>query len=523
MENRTPPIVAAIVPGDGDSMNRSADPTLPVNTTPAAEPDAHPLDHADAGNAALRGGALRMGSYVAGVLLSLVSVPLLVRHLGIRAFGEYAAVLSLVTIVSGLTEAGLTAIAIREYATTPPERRPALIANLLGVRLVFGLAGAALAVVFAVVAGYGSSLVEGTALAGVGMVIVLCQSLLTVPLQVELRQGWVALLELLRQFITVVLVVALVVLGAGVAPFLAVTIPAGAVALVATIAVIGGHATLRPAFHPGIWWPLVRESTPYALAIAINAMYLRLTIVVMSLIATGLETGYFATSFRVIETLIGVPALMIGAAFPILARAVRDDVQRFASAVGRIFELGVVAGAWMVVCVVITAPLAIRLIGGAAAAPAVPVLRIQGLALIATFVAVGCGYPLLAERRYREVLLANVVGLVASLTLTVALVPSFHAKGAAVATVTAELALAGASALLLARSDRGIQLPWASVPRIAVAAAIALGAGLVVPIPAVLQAALATVVYGIALVGVRRFPPELQSALALRRYSALGR
>ena len=93
--------------------------------------DAHPLDRSDAGNAALRGGALRMSAYVGGILLALISVPLLVRHLGIDAFGQYAAVLALVTIVSGLTEAGLNAIAVREYATIPAEHRQELMANLL--------------------------------------------------------------------------------------------------------------------------------------------------------------------------------------------------------------------------------------------------------------------------------------------------------------------------------------------------------------------------------------------------------
>jgi O-antigen/teichoic acid export membrane protein len=481
---------------------------------PAPEPDL--LDTPHAGGAAIRGSVLRAAAYAASVLLALISTPLLIRHLGLTEFGGYVTVLSLVTIVSGLTDAGLNAIAVREYATVAAEDRPMLMANLLGIRLVFGLVGVAGAVAFAFAAGYAQPLVVGTALAGVGMVILLSQSLLTVPLQVELRLGWVSLLELLRQVIVVVLIVVLVLVGAGVAPFLATTIPAGAVLLAITAVLVRGRGTRRPAFDVGAWWPLVRDSVPYALAIALNAMYLRLAIVVMSLIATGLETGYFATSFRIIEALIGVPALVVGAAFPILARAVRDDHDRFASAAARLFELGVIVGFWMVICVEIGAEFAIRVIGGAAAAPAVPVLRIQGLALVATFVVVSCGYPLLAERRYREVLLANVIGVTASLCLTFALVPSLNAKGAAVATVGAELALAGATAGLLARSHRGVRLPWSSVPRVMAAAGVALAAGLAVPAPAVAQAVVATVAYALALALVQRFPPELRSAMVSR-------
>jgi O-antigen/teichoic acid export membrane protein len=494
----------------------------PHATAVPAAPEPELLDTPQAGAVAVRGSVLRAGAYTASVLLALVSAPLLIRHLGISEFGRYVAVLSLVTIVSGLTEAGLNAIAVREYATVAAEQRQRLMGNLLGVRLALGFVGVAAAVAFAAVAGYGKSLVVGTALAGVGMVVILAQSLLTVPLQVELRLGWVSALELLRQLVVVLLIVALVLAGAGVTPFLATMIPAGAVVFVITAVLVRGRATPWPAFDVRTWWPLVRDTVPYGFAIALNAMYLRLAIVVMTLVATALQTGYFATSFRILEALLGVPALLVGAAFPILVRAVHDDHDRFAAAAGRLFELAVIVGAWMVVCVEIGAGAAVRVIGGEAADPATPVLRIQGFALVATFVVVACGFPLLAERRYREVLVANVVGLVASLALTLGLVPLLDAEGAAIATVGAELALAAAVAILLARSHRGVHLPWASVPRIAVAAAGAAAAGLAAPVPAVPQAILATGVYAVLLLVVGRFPPELRNALAAPRRARAG-
>jgi O-antigen/teichoic acid export membrane protein len=489
----------------------------PHATAVPAAPEPELLDTPHAGAVAVRGSVLRAGAYTASVLLALVSAPLLIRHLGISEFGRYVAVLSLVTIVSGLTEAGLNAIAMREYATASAERRERLMANLLGVRFALGVAGVVAAVAFAAVAGYGAALVAGTALAGVGMVVVLAQSLLTVPLQVELRLGWVSALELLRQLVVVLLIVALVLAGAGVTPFLATTIPAGLVAFAITAVLVRGRAAPWPAFDVRTWWPLVRDTVPYGMAIALNAMYLRLAIVVMTLVATALETGYFATSFRILEALLGVPALLVGAAFPILVHAVHGDHDRFAAAAGRLFELAVIVGSWMVVCVEIGAPAAVRVIGGADAEPAVPVLRIQGFALLATFVVVACGFPLLAERRYREILLANVVALVASLVLTLALVPVLDAEGAALATVGAEMALAVAVAVLLARSHRGVRLPWGSVPRVLVAAGGAAAAGLAAPLPAVAQGVLATAVYALLLLLVGRFPPELRHALAAPR------
>ena len=65
---------------------------------------------------------------------------------------------------------------------------------------------------------------------------------------------------------------------------------------------------------------MIHDTFTSAAAIAVNTIYFRVTSLVMSLIASVVQTGYFATSFRVTEVLIGVPALAV-AGFPILSRA----------------------------------------------------------------------------------------------------------------------------------------------------------------------------------------------------------
>jgi hypothetical protein len=150
--------------------------------------------------------ALRMGAYPGGVLLSLVSVPPLIRHLGISSFGDSAAVLSLVTMVGGLNVASLNAIAVRENTTAPATGRPALMANVLGTGLV-SLVGA---VAFATAADSDEALVWGTVLAGLGLLVILTPSLLTLPLPFKVRQGLVSVLEFLRQLVGSLLSVALV-------------------------------------------------------------------------------------------------------------------------------------------------------------------------------------------------------------------------------------------------------------------------------------------------------------------------
>jgi O-antigen/teichoic acid export membrane protein len=471
------------------------------------------LDSREAGPAALRGSALRTGSYFAAIALSIVSAPLIIRHLGVEEFGRYVTIASLMNLVAGVTEGGLNAIALREYATLRGDARRAALRALLGIRWVLSLVGVLIGIAFALVAGYDSPLVLGAVGAGVGVVFQAVQQLVATPLQGELRFGWLSILQLLGQLLTVVAIVVLVLADAGLVAFLWIGAPICALLLVLTLALVRGRMPLRPSFRWHEVWPLLRDTVPYTVAVALNVVYFRVTILVMSLQASKLETGYFATSFRVVEVLLSIPALVVGAAYPILARAERDDDARFVYAMRRILELSLMLGTWMAMCCVVGAQVAIDVLAGSSAQPAVDVLRIQGLTLVATGVAVAGGYGLLTLRRYRAMLWMNAAALVGSVVLTLVLVDPLGAQGAAIATLGAESVLAVGVIIVLLRARPGLARGLSGAPAILAVAGVGVAAGLLTGVPALVGLVIANVVFLAGIVVVRRFPPEIRDVL----------
>jgi O-antigen/teichoic acid export membrane protein len=466
------------------------------------------LDTQRAGPAALRGGALRSGAYVLGILLSLISAPLLIRHLGQVEYGRYITVIALVTIVGGLSEGGVNAVALRAYASHSGSERTRLMANVLGLRMALSIAGVLAAVAFAALAGYGRDLVLGTLLVSVGMVFQVTQDLLDVSLQATLQFGRVTLVEFLRQLIGVVLVITLVIAGAHLLGFFFVSIPAGLIALLVSVRLVRGLFPLRPAFHASVVWPLLRETLLLGVAVALNTVYFRVTVIIMSLVATAVQTGYFAVSFRVVEVLIGVPGLVMAAAFPILIRAQRDDQERFAHATRRMFELAVLIGVWLAVCLELGAGFIVRVLAGKSAHPAVAVLQIQGLAVMFTFVAVAGAYPMLSLGRQRALLLANAGGLVAALALSLLLIPSMGAEGGAVASLGAEATLALVTVTALIRARPGIRLPVGVLPIVLVAAGAGILVGRLVGQYSLVEAVAGGLTYVAVIFLLGRFPPE---------------
>jgi O-antigen/teichoic acid export membrane protein len=486
-----------------------------LTVSPVHEPDL--LDTPDAGPMAIRGSLLRVIGYGAGMLLSLVSVPLLIRHLGNSEYGRYVTVISLVTIVQGVTDVGLGQIGVREFASRSGAERELLMRNLLGVRFGLTSLGVALATAFAAVAGYGHAVLIGTLAAGIGMVLTVVQGTFAIPLAAKLRLGWVTALDLLRQILSVAAIVMLVLAGAKLLAFLAISVPVAIVVLVATIVLVFGTMPMRPSFHRSEWVTLIRAVLPFAAAVVIATLYLRVTVILMSLLASAAQTGYYATSYVVISVLVAIPSLTVGSTLPVLARAARDDHERLGYVLERLFEVTLIVGVGMGLVLSIGAGFVIDVLTKGDAHPSVVVLQIQALAIVTQFVGASWAYGLLALHRHRALLVASAAGLAVSVCLTLGLVPSLQARGAALAFAAGELAVAGCSFVALRRARPGSRFSLRVPVRVALAAVLAGGVALLLGLTSLPSAALAAGLYVGALIALRAIPTELFEALGARR------
>jgi O-antigen/teichoic acid export membrane protein len=474
------------------------------------------LDTSAAGPAAIRGGALRIAAFTAGTVAGVASAAFLFRHLGVVQTGRYQLAIALVAIVAGVTDLGLSAIGVRELSIRTGPERDDVARNLLALRLVLTAVGALAITAFAALAGYGSTLTLGVALASIGLILQSMQAALTMSLMSDLRLGLVAALEVLRASLVAALIIALVAAGAHLLAFLAVTIPVGLLVLVLNAWAVRGRIPLRPAFHPAKWWSVIREVLPYSAAVAAGTLYFYLAIILVSLLASSVDVGYFGVSTRVIQILLLVPGLAVTAAFPIFARAARDDRVRLAYALGRVFEVSLLLGILVAICLVIGASLAIRVVAGPRFAPASSLLAIQGVGLGASFVGAVWSFGLLSLGRYRAILAINAFALLVGGSLIAALVALDGARGAAVATAVTELVLALLSGAALARSDRSLTPPLRIVPPAAAAAGLA-AATTLVDLPVLASVALASATYLLALLGMRALPSELIELLPAHR------
>lgn len=468
-----------------------------------------------AGGKVIRGSALRVAANVAGLLLGLATAALLLRHLGVEDSGRYVTVLSLVGIAVSVVDNGLNVTAGSELARLEPKVRRPLLANLFGQRLAAAAVALAMLVAFALVAGYPREMVAGTALAGAGVLLVAVANSLLMPLMVELRNGGLAFVEIIRQVAALVGIALLVALGAALTPFFAVQVAVGLIVLASVPLLVGREGLVRPRFDRDAQRRLLRTALPVAAALVLGQVYFRLVIVLMSLISSAEQTGYFGASLRAMEALIVIPILVANVALPLLTAAARDNLPRFRYAIAGLGEGAVLGGVLVALVTFRAAEPVIALLGGSQFAPAADVLRIQVLALLFIALYQIWTVGLVALGRQRQLILANSLGLLALGVFAAILVPPLGAEGGAVASVLGDAVLACLIYWRLHRSSGRVTVRGGFLARVALAAAAGSLPLFLAGVPDLLAAALAGLVFVSAGFAVGAIPQEARDALRL--------
>jgi O-antigen/teichoic acid export membrane protein len=465
----------------------------------------------DLGAVAIRGGAIRVAGYAAGVLVSLAAATLLIRHLGISTFGRYVTVTSLIALVGGVTEAGIYVYGIQEFSARSEPHRGDLMANLLTMRLALTFAGVGCAVGFALAAGYRQVLVLGTMIAGVGLLGQVIADVLSVSLQAQLRLGRLTMVDLIRRVIALLFIGALALLGSGLLPFFATQAVAGAIAGILLAWIVRSSVRIRLSFDLQAWRQLLAETSVYAVATSIGAIYFYVTVIVMSLIASATQTGLFATSFRVVQVALGIPILLLTAIFPLLSHEGAERQPGAGRIVGKVFTVALTCGIWMSLTMALGARSIVDVIAGSNGRGAASVLRIQGVVLTASFISTSSALGLIALRRYRPLIIASSSALGLNIVLGLLLIPGLGAQGGALADVITEVFVAIGLTVVLMRAVPHNGIRPAVAPPIVIASGLSCTV-LLLPVGSLARALLATVMYFGALLLMRAIPEEVIEA-----------
>ncbi len=461
----------------------------------------------------IRGGMTRIIGFVSMIGLSVAYTAVLTRHLGTVGFGRYTTVISLATMLATVTDSGMANHAMRDYASLTGAERSRVMSQIFGMRLVLTLCGTGSTVGFALAAGYETALTLGMIAANVATLPLIWLHTMELPLLNDLRLGAVAMLEVARQAIWTVGLVVLSALGAMELPLLAMLLVANVAMIWPTWLMTHRLGRIRVSLRPRAWPPLLGDAAMFSLATAVGTVYLYMTQIVTSLVASDHQSGLFSASFRIYIVTAGIPALVGASALPVLVRAARDNQDQLTYVVRRFLEVSIAAGIGIALVMAAASHFVILLLASDRFRGATGVLEIQAFAMIATFVTAPCSYGLVSLRMYGRLLTANGVALAVTLAATLILAHSDGARGAAIATIVGETTVSTLMFVSLLRHGRGFAPHLGLMAKLALATVLATPLALYTGIPSLPRAIAVGCLYLLVVLLTRALPEEVMAML----------
>ena len=410
----------------------------------------------------------------AGVLaIGLASVLVMTRYLGPSGYGKVALAFAFIQMLGVLADVGLLTVVVREISRDPAQT-DRLVGNALLLRLALSLATLMLAAVASLLLPWDHEVRVAVLIAGVPFVLGLVNSALVAVFQARLRMDRPAAADLVGRAASFAALVVVVTLDLGFYAVVGTAAAGAAVTLAITWALVRREAHPVPRAERPVWRRLLVAALPIGAALAVSEVFFRLDTLLVSAFRSYHEVGLYSLSYRMVELIAILPAIVMTSVFPLLSRYLEESRERAARTIDAAGDLFVAVGVPIAAGGLIVAPDLVRAIGGDDFAGAADALRLLLFAVALAFVSGLFGHSLIAGVRQGSALRLGLVALGFNLVANLVAIPAWGIEGAAAVAVASEVLLV-AGGYVLVRRELGLTPHFALLWRVLAAAAVMAG------------------------------------------------
>ncbi len=414
-------------------------------------------------------GILALSRYSSAVL-GFASTIFIVRELSEAGYGQFSLIMSVLALVGMVSDMQLSR-AVLVSVLGAGERAEETVGSYVGLRLVIGVVSYAVFMGVMVVGGYPAEVVVGAALVGVSLVVASSVSAIEILCEARLWIRTIAIGRTLGFAAQLATVVALTVTGTGtVVTFLSSTVVNFTVVLVSHLWSLRDVARLRPRMVRHEWWAWLKEAAPLSIGSALDTIYFRIDMVMLSIIGTFAATGHYGVGYKFSDVVGGaIPGAVLLPALTMMVRSWPAERRVFHRTFRHALILLSVAGVGIGVGFAFVAEPVIRTAYGARYADVATAARWLVLGQVLHFYTKLSFTTLMAVKRNVLYPIAALTGVVLNIALNLVMIPRYSYTGSSIATVITEVVVLVIMGAGVVRIPGVLPLPWRSLGKIALA------------------------------------------------------
>lgn len=411
-----------------------------------------------------------------------LGLALLIVHFGgAERYGEYALVISFITLFEWLVDFGQTDISVRDICQEP-DREAAALRDLLAVKLAMGFSLAIVFPLLLAMLNYSREILLAGAVGACGLIFYSVLQVYRTLFRVHMMMERDVLAESLSLVVMLPLTWLACSMQAGLVPLVGAYALSRAVFLLLAIwlgrrELPADAIALRRASPPEMI-ALVRRAAPLGAAGLLVAVYDSLAIVALSKLADLSAVAQYAAATRFVYPVIVIVQSLNSAFYPPLAASWRAAPTRFALLQQSALTASVLVGGAMFAVIDAGAPFLMSLMGPQIGLAA-NVLRLMSWVVLARAVTTAMSPLIVIAGGQGKVLWITACAVVLQIVALIFLVPKYGLIGAVVALLAIEIALGVIPVCFIGQRVSGARpsyVPPGKLAACAIVAALAAGA-----------------------------------------------
>jgi O-antigen/teichoic acid export membrane protein len=357
--------------------------------------------------------------------LDLLLLIVVSRHLGPTAAGKLGLATSLWALGAILTAAGGDTLLVKETARSPSHVRDMFVTAAL-LRLGLGVIVFGAIVAFVGASGYPPDTFVLIILLGFATLVTQMGDLSRAVLQGLEQVRALALGSIFSRAFRTVAVVTLLMLGGDLVQITAVSIGTALIYTLFPLRDVLRRGRVSLTVRIGDAWWIMRSGLPYFAGALFLVGYGQVDVIILSLLASEAELGWYSAAIQFFRALCIVPALAGAVVLPTLARTYARAPKMLPALVGRALSLTVVAAIPISFGVIVLADSAVKVVYGPLFAQSGPVLALIGVVVALTYLNTIAASCLIAMDRQARVTWLVAGALLATIPLDLICIPWSH-------------------------------------------------------------------------------------------------
>lgn len=409
-------------------------------------------------------------------ILAVASVKIATNYLSLEGYGEYAVIYEFLAFFSIAADMGLFTIAVKEMSEDE-SRVEKIIGNILSLRtiLVIVMMAAASVAVFLIPKYEGTRIPFGVAIASFSVLFTLLNGTISSVLQAKLKMHISSLSQIIGKAVMILYMLYVVFVAFPAAPIPGAEAAGTAISAASdlgfyhlVIAGVVGNLVmvlitnhyvrritpLNYKFDWDLWKKVLIKAVPYGTALILSTMYFRIDSILISLIKDQSEVGVYAVALRVLEAFQIVPLYFMNSVLPVLTKAMKESTEKARAIIRYSFDfltalsvpllVGAYVLAYPIIFIVSSPEFLSKLDTGFFGSDIA--LKYLMFALVFQFLGTLFAFVLLSLDKQSKLLYINLGCVIFKIVADLATIPTFGFRGAAVTSIIAEFLVMAAGA-----------------------------------------------------------------------------